>query len=48
MAYDVKRYIPTTGPPLHLRARRLLPDKLALGQGRVPENGGPGNCPSLE
>jgi hypothetical protein len=30
--HGVEHYIPTTGPPLHSRARRLAPDKLALAK----------------
>ncbi|KAK3890942.1 hypothetical protein Pcinc_005109 [Petrolisthes cinctipes] len=32
--YGVKHHIPTTGSPLHARARRLPPDKLQLQDGR--------------
>ena len=31
-AHGVAHYIPTTGPPLHSRARRLAPDKLILAK----------------
>ena len=31
-AHGVEHYIPTTGPPLHSRARRLSPDKIALAK----------------
>ena len=31
-AHGVEHFIPTTGPPIHSRARRLSPDKLALAK----------------